>query len=126
MNEKPASPLAVAPSSGSSEHRDHGRGDESGPFEPDCPCRGTPDQTACAEAYCGFCRAEPPFVAAARLNDRREDRVAVAALDNRADKMDRRNRNTGCSYCPPHAGENVTRRSPGSQPRKPKYKDKRR
>lgn len=40
-------------------HGEHGRestpGD--GPDEPDCPCRGTPEQTICAGVGCGFCKA---------------------------------------------------------------------
>ena len=40
-----------------STHGDHGRGSaEGGPEEPDCPCRGGPEQTACAKEGCGFCR----------------------------------------------------------------------
>lgn len=38
------------------EHSDHGRGDDNGPFDEDCPCRETPDQAACAKAGCGFCK----------------------------------------------------------------------
>jgi hypothetical protein len=41
------------------EHADHGRearpGD--GPEEPDCACRGTHAQRACAMEGCGFCQA---------------------------------------------------------------------
>lgn len=37
-------------------HAKHGRGQpESGPDDHDCPCRGTPQQLACADAGCGFC-----------------------------------------------------------------------
>ena len=36
-------------------HGDHGRGDGSGPDDPDCPCRGTTHQGPCARAGCGFC-----------------------------------------------------------------------
>lgn len=39
------------------DHSDHGRGDESGPEDPDCPCRATQHEQACAEAGCGFCKA---------------------------------------------------------------------
>lgn len=39
------------------EHVDHGRGDDSGPFDPDCPCRGSEKEPACALAGCGFCNA---------------------------------------------------------------------
>lgn len=39
-----------------SPHADHGRGTpEDGPEDCDCPCRSTPDQDACAAAWCGFC-----------------------------------------------------------------------
>jgi hypothetical protein len=38
-------------------HADHGRGDDSGPFDPDCPCRGTAFQDYCLKAGCGFCLA---------------------------------------------------------------------
>jgi hypothetical protein len=39
-------------------HSYHGRGDsENGPDDPDCPCRATTLQAACAQAGCGFCRA---------------------------------------------------------------------
>lgn len=41
-------------------HIDHGRGDEdSGPFDPDCPCRGGDAQELCARSGCGFCRCAP-------------------------------------------------------------------
>ena len=39
------------------DHADHGRGTESGPDDPDCGCRMTPDEAACAAAGCGFCAA---------------------------------------------------------------------
>jgi hypothetical protein len=42
-------------------HADHGRGtSESGPDDPDCPCRNTPEMTTCAFAGCGFCTAALP------------------------------------------------------------------
>lgn len=109
-------------------HRDHGRGDESGPFEPDCPCRGTLNQAECAKAYCGFCRAEAGFTAASRVNDRREDRAVLAHPDSRTDRADRRVAYTSCAYCPPHQGDNA--RASGHKSRrgtkKPRYKNKRR
>jgi hypothetical protein len=37
------------------DHSTHGLGDLEGPFDPDCPCRGTDEQQACADAGCGFC-----------------------------------------------------------------------
>jgi hypothetical protein len=37
-------------------HRNHGRGDEHGPEDPDCTCRGTDKQKECAVAGCGFCK----------------------------------------------------------------------
>ena len=38
-------------------HLGHGAGTaESGPDDPDCGCRGTRRQRACASAGCGFCR----------------------------------------------------------------------
>lgn len=39
------------------DHSDHGRGDNSGPHDPDCPCRNTESQKECGEAGCGFCTA---------------------------------------------------------------------
>jgi hypothetical protein len=39
------------------EHAQHGRGDEDGPHDSDCACRGTPAEAACAAAGCGFCRS---------------------------------------------------------------------
>lgn len=40
------------------DHSWHGRADERGvPLEPDCACRNTPREEACAEAGCGYCRA---------------------------------------------------------------------
>lgn len=43
------------------QHGKHGRGDpESGPDDPDCPCRRTKEQAACAVAGCGFCIAALP------------------------------------------------------------------
>lgn len=40
------------------DHEEHGRGtEEDGPDAPDCPCRGTKQETACARAGCGFCIA---------------------------------------------------------------------
>jgi hypothetical protein len=40
------------------DHSEHGRGDEEyGPDDPDCPCRATSEETVCAKAGCGFCRA---------------------------------------------------------------------
>lgn len=40
------------------DHSRHGRADERGvPLEPDCACRNTPREEACAEAGCGYCRA---------------------------------------------------------------------
>jgi hypothetical protein len=38
-------------------HWDHGKGDENGPFEPDCPCRGTEWEWSCSQDGCGFCQA---------------------------------------------------------------------
>lgn len=36
----------------------HGAGSaDGGPTAPDCPCRGTSRQRACASGGCGFCRA---------------------------------------------------------------------
>lgn len=46
------------------EHLGHGNGDEeSGPDDPDCPCRATDKQKECALSGCGFCRdqAVPTF-----------------------------------------------------------------
>lgn len=41
------------------EHRGHGSGDaESGPDDPDCPCRPTAKREECAGQGCGFCLAE--------------------------------------------------------------------
>lgn len=41
---------------GKSDHTGHGAGtEESGPDEPDCPCRMTPEMEDCAAAGCGFC-----------------------------------------------------------------------
>lgn len=41
------------------DHATHGRGQpETGPDDPDCPCRGTGLQRRCAQAGCGFCRCE--------------------------------------------------------------------
>jgi len=37
-------------------HSDHGRGDQDGPDDPDCICRGTDRQSECARFGCGFCR----------------------------------------------------------------------
>lgn len=43
------------------EHADHGRGSpESGPEDPDCPCRATALQAACAKEGCGFCVCDAP------------------------------------------------------------------
>ena len=40
------------------DHDSHGRGTaESGPDDPDCPCRDTVRQAVCATAGCGFCLA---------------------------------------------------------------------
>lgn len=40
------------------DHSHHGRGDaENGPADPDCPCRDTDRQDACARTGCGFCVA---------------------------------------------------------------------
>lgn len=40
----------------SEDHSEHGRGSpELGPDDPDCPCRKTELEGACAEAGCGFC-----------------------------------------------------------------------
>lgn len=36
-------------------HSACGRGDESGPFDADCDCRGSDQEEACAVAGCGFC-----------------------------------------------------------------------
>jgi hypothetical protein len=38
-------------------HKDCGRGDDDGPYHPDCPDRGTSLQEQCALAGCGFCQA---------------------------------------------------------------------
>lgn len=38
-------------------HEQHGRGDEDGPYDPDCKCRGTENQKECAAAGCGFCKS---------------------------------------------------------------------
>src|SRR5262245_55815451 len=41
-----------------SKHDKHGRGTEAdGPDEPDCACRDTDEEKACARAGCGFCKA---------------------------------------------------------------------
>jgi hypothetical protein len=40
------------------DHSTHGRGDEDGPFDPDCPCRGSDKQEECAKAGCGFCTGD--------------------------------------------------------------------
>lgn len=37
-------------------HKNHGRGDEGGPFDSDCGCRGTDRERVCAISGCGFCR----------------------------------------------------------------------
>ena len=40
------------------DHSRHGRADERGvPLEPDCACRNTTREEACAQAGCGYCRA---------------------------------------------------------------------
>lgn len=45
------------------EHVAHGRGDaDDGPRDPDCPCRNTEKQAACASVECGFCRAAEKVV----------------------------------------------------------------
>ncbi|HEU0298865.1 MAG TPA: hypothetical protein VFR37_05405 [Longimicrobium sp.] len=41
------------------DHAGHGRGNEDGPFEPDCGCRGTALERECASAGCGFCSRSP-------------------------------------------------------------------
>lgn len=40
-----------------SEHGDHGRAGADGPEDPDCGCRGSDKQIACAQSGCGFCLA---------------------------------------------------------------------
>lgn len=37
------------------DHSQHGRGDQDGPEDPDCVCRGTNLETECAAEGCGFC-----------------------------------------------------------------------
>lgn len=39
------------------DHREHGQGDDGGPFDSDCICRQTKLQQDCAAAGCGFCIA---------------------------------------------------------------------
>ena len=39
------------------DHSEHGRGDDSGPFDPDCICRESSLESECALAGCGFCKA---------------------------------------------------------------------
>lgn len=40
-----------------SKHYNHGRGTkDGGPDAPDCPCRGTDEERACAGDGCGFCK----------------------------------------------------------------------
>lgn len=40
------------------DHKEHGRGtEEYGPYDSDCPCRGSILQKACAAGGCGFCQA---------------------------------------------------------------------
>lgn len=39
------------------DHEGHGSGDENGPDDPDCGCRGTKEQAGCASSGCGFCIA---------------------------------------------------------------------
>lgn len=51
----------VAKEAITAEHRGHGSGDaESGPDDPDCPCRSTAKREECADHGCGFCLAERP------------------------------------------------------------------
>lgn len=38
------------------DHSEHGLGDDSGPFDPDCSCRATSNEAACGKAGCGFCK----------------------------------------------------------------------
>ena len=40
-----------------SNHADHGRDEESGPWYRDCICRGSDKQKEYAKQRCGFCRA---------------------------------------------------------------------
>lgn len=41
------------------DHSSHGQGtEEDGPDDPDCPCRDTRQERACAQEGCGFCREE--------------------------------------------------------------------
>lgn len=45
------------------QHAKHGRGTEAdGPDDPDCECRGTAKEKACAKAGCGFCKASIEFM----------------------------------------------------------------
>lgn len=37
------------------DHSTHGRGDDSGPDDSDCPCRDTVNQKVCGDSGCGFC-----------------------------------------------------------------------
>lgn len=41
-------------------HQHHGRGDEDGPFDGDCVCRGSDKETDCSLAGCGFCKDQRP------------------------------------------------------------------
>lgn len=44
------------------DHSEHGTGNTiTGPTDPDCPCRNTKNEAACAVAGCGFCK--PSFLA---------------------------------------------------------------
>jgi hypothetical protein len=53
-----AEALAIAQKTLRDQHFDHGQGDaDDGPSDSDCGCRGGADQTICASAGCGFCRA---------------------------------------------------------------------
>ncbi len=56
-------------------------------------------------------------------DDRREDREALKDKPSRIDKAERRLGQAVCDICPPHRGENRTRRAKHGD-RKPRYKNR--
>ena len=78
------------------DHTDHGRGDEDGPEDADCPCRGTMYQDRCAGEGCGFCVAAAKTHAPVRGGD---DGEAMADLLQEQDEYDANRLSNGFTTC---------------------------